>query len=785
MPAIRTQGVLLQANLPNSHKGQSMPAPQIVLTLIENFERNLDAYRNGKYNETLGRGDFIDSMFKALGWDMDNSAGYAEAYRDVIHEDAIKVGISTRAPDYSFRVGGQRKLFLEAKKPSVNVKDDVEPAFQLRRYAWSAKLPLSIVTDFEEFAIYDCRQKPDKNDKTSKARLFYCTFRDYATKWDEIAAIFSKDAVLKGSFDKYAVSTKGKRGTTEVDSAFLEEIENWRNLLAHNIALRNANLSQRELNFAVQQTIDRIIFLRICEDRGIEEYGRLMALLNGDHVYGRLFELFQRADERYNSGLFHFRREKGRNEPADELTPALAVDDKPLKEIVKNLYYPDSAYEFSVLPADILGQVYEQFLGKVIRLTPGHRAVVEDKPEVKKAGGVYYTPTYIVDYIVKHTVGRLLEGLTPKQAANLRICDLACGSGSFLIGAYQYLLDWHRDWYVEDAKHGAKRPAKALYQGRGGEWRLTTAEKKSLLLNNIYGVDIDAQAVETTKLSLLLKVLEDETAESIDSQLSFLRERALPDLSANIKCGNSLIGPDFYDDQQLGLAGLDDEERYRINVFEWDGEFPQILGKAVPKEKRGFDAVIGNPPYIRIQNLKEFAPREVEFYKRRYVAASKGNYDIYVVFVERGLGLLNQSGLVGYILPHKFMTAKYGEPLRGLLAAGQHLSHVVHFGDAQVFLSASTYTAVMVLSRQSARKATVVQVGDLDGWRHAGASRTIDLETDALNAQPWSFVDKRARVVLDKVAASAVPLGGVATRIAQGVITGADKVFLLSLIHIS
>ncbi len=227
-----------------------MPAPKTVLTLVENFERNLDSYRNGQYNETQVRRDFIDPLFRALGWDMDNSAGYAEAYRDVIHEDAIKVGISTRAPDYSFRVGGQRKFFLEAKKPSVNIKDDIEPAFQLRRYAWSAKLPLSIVTDFEEFAIYDCRQKPDKNDKASKSRLFYCTFRDYTEKWDEIAAIFSKDAVLKGSFDKYAVSTKGKRGTTEVDSAFLEEIENWRNLLAHNIALlqdQGSALSQREL----------------------------------------------------------------------------------------------------------------------------------------------------------------------------------------------------------------------------------------------------------------------------------------------------------------------------------------------------------------------------------------------------------------------------------------------------------------------------------------------------------------------------------------------------------
>ena len=216
-----------------------------------------------------------------------------------------------------------------------------------------------------------------------------------------------------------------------------------------------------------------------------------------------------------------------------------------LKDILKRLYYPDSPYEFSVLPADILGQVYEQFLGKVIRLTAGHQAEVEDKPEVKKAGGVYYTPTYIVDYIVKNTVGKLLEGKTPKKAAELRILDPACGSGSFLIGAYQYLLDWHRDWYVE---HGPEKHRKELYQGPGGDWRLTTAEKKRILLNNIYGVDIDSQAVETTKLSLLLKVLEGETSESLDAQLSFLHERALPDLAANIKCGNSLIGPDFYDD---------------------------------------------------------------------------------------------------------------------------------------------------------------------------------------------------------------------------------------------
>ena len=229
----------------------------------------------------------------------------------------------------------------------------------------------------------------------------YLTFEEYVSKWNEIAGTFSHDAVLKGSFDSYAEKGKGKRGTTEVDEAFLQEIERWREDLARNIAERNPSLTQQDLNFAVQRTIDRIVFLRICEDRGVEEYGRLRALTDGPGVYRRLVERFHRADERYNSGLFHFTRERDRSEAHDELTPELKLDDKVLRDILGSIYYPTSPYEFSVLPADILGQVYEQFLGKVIRLTPAHRAKIEEKPEVRKAGGVYYTPSYVVDYIVE------------------------------------------------------------------------------------------------------------------------------------------------------------------------------------------------------------------------------------------------------------------------------------------------------------------------------------------------------------------------------------------------
>jgi len=668
-----------------------MSAPEIIRELAETFAANLDAYKSGGFNEAQVRIQFINPLLEALGWDVSNRAGYAEAYKDVIHEDSLRIGGAVKAPDYSCRIGGARKFFIEAKKPSVNIREDIHPAYQLRRYAWSAKLPLSILTDFEEFAVYDCRVKPVKTDKASRARILYMRFEEYGERWDEIAGVFAREAILKGSFDKYAASHK-RRGTAEVDAAFLAEIERWRDQLAKNIALRNAALSQRELNHAVQQTIDRLIFLRIAEDRGIEDYGRLMALQNGGETYKRMLEMFHAADARYNSGLFHFSNEKGRAGFPDEITPGIAIDDKALKPILASLYYPDSPYEFSVLPADILGQVYEQFLGKVIRLTAGHRAVVEDKPEVKKAGGVYYTPTYIVDYIVRHTVGKLLEGKTVRQAANVRICDPACGSGSFLLGAYQYLLDWHLKWYVDnDSEKWSRGREPKIFQFIKDDWRLTTAEKKRILLNNIYGVDIDAQAVEVTKLSLLLKVLEHETGDTLGRQLSMFHERALPDLGHNIKCGNSLIGPDFYDQQELSL--LDDDTRQRINVFDWQTEFPAIFTSG------GFDAVIGNPPYIRVHRLDE--PEKNYYWVKYNTFVAKA--DIYACFIQKGIQLLCAKGMLAFITPNTWASLESFTNLRKHVLANTFIEEMVRT-PTKVFRNATVRTFIFVLRRRKERE---------------------------------------------------------------------------------
>ena len=668
-----------------------MPAPKEVKELVERFDRNIEAYKSGKYNETQLRREFIDPLFEALGWDVNNKQGYAEAYKDVIHEDSIKVSGGTKAPDYCFRIGGQRKFFVEAKKPSVNIKNEPSPAYQIRRYAWSSKLPLSILTDFEEFVIYDCLIKPSKNDSASFARVNIYSYKDFIDKWDEISSVFSKDAVQKGSFDKYAESGKKKRGTTEVDDVFLKEIENWREMLAKNIAVNNPKLSQEDLNFVVQKTIDRIIFLRICEDRHIEDYGRLMALQNGTQVYKRLSQIFREADDKYNSGLFHFQEEKGRPEHFDGLSLKLKLDDDILKEIIKGLYYPESPYEFSVLPSDILGHVYEQFLGKVIRLTAGHRAVIEEKPEVRKAGGIYYTPTYIVDYIVKNTVGKLLEEKTPEKVSKLRILDPACGSGSFLIQAYQYLLDWHRDHYVnKDPKKYAAKRNPALFKDSRGEWILTTGEKKRILLNNIYGVDIDSQAVEVTKLSLLLKVLEGETEQTINSNLRLFHERALPDLGNNIKCGNSLIGPDFYKDKNLSLFG--NEDMRKINAFDWNDKekgFGEIMRNG------DFDAVIGNPPYVFTREL--MSKNEKEYFYEKYIN-TQFKLNTYVLFCEKSFNLLNKKGLFGFIIPNNWLSLEYTSDFRKYILTNAFDINIVNALDS-VFEKASVDTSILIFRK--------------------------------------------------------------------------------------
>ncbi|MCZ2299342.1 MAG: N-6 DNA methylase [Chitinophagales bacterium] len=702
-------------------------ALQKIKSLVQRFDEQKEFYRKSDYNETHTRRDFIDPFWKALGWDIDNENGYAESYREVIHEDRVKVGSATKAPDYSFRlIGGKRLFFLEAKKPSVLIKEEVAPAYQVRRYGWSAKMPISVITDFEEFAIYDCTNKPKPTDKASNGRIKYLQYSDYLNEFDFIWDTFSKEKVLKGSFDKYITSDKNKKGTTTVDKEFLQSLDKWRVDLALNIALRNKEISEDELNFIVQHTIDRIIFLRIAEDRSAEPYGGLANDIKSGTFYQNLLYRFHQADQKYNSGLFDFKK--------DKISEKITIDNKVIKEIISELYYPICPYEFSVLSVEILGSAYEQFLGKQISLSKNGKAVIEEKPEVRKAGGVYYTPQYIVDYIVKNTIGKLIDGstgspLTPKEVTQIKIVDPACGSGSFLIGAYQFLLNWHKDFYTQNGKVSKGNKDNPLTPT--GE--LTTAEKKRILLNNIYGVDLDSNAVEVTKLSLLLKCMEGETKETIEAQAKLFHDRILPTLDNNIKSGNSLIDLDYYDQE------LDFGIERKIKPFSWQKAFPEVFNRNVPIDERllyrkqfqkvkkltddtdkllsqilnepavkydkkngGFDVVIGNPPYVKVSDKKIF-----DYFNNKFVHQDY-QQDLYLLFLEQYKMLLATGGKLGVIIPNTWLQSIKFRNIRSYLMNNYYWEKILHIKD-KVF-NAVVDTHVLVFEKNVEIKNTELEI---------------------------------------------------------------------------
>lgn len=728
--------------------------------LVEKFKSNYKQFHSSDYNETLTRQDFINPFFEYLGWDISNKEGLSQTYRDVIHEDKLKIGKETKAPDYSFRIGGNRVFFVEAKKPSRNLKEDADAAYQIRRYAWSGKLSVSILTDFEEFAIYDCSKKPSPNDKASMSRIEYINYEDYLNRFDFLYDTFAKENVLRGSLEKYNADTKSKKGTESVDIDFLNSLDDLRTKLASNISKLNS-LSLRDLNFAVQHIIDRIIFLRVAEDRGVENYGDLREACFGNNYYKNIVDIFKKSDGKYNSGIFDFSK--------DKITQNIEVDNKVIKEIINDLYYPKSPYEFSVISVEIIGNAYEQFLGKTITIGNNSKAKIELKPEVRKAGGVYYTPEYIVDYIVENTVGEKIKGKTPKEIANIKIVDPACGSGSFLIGAYKYLLNYHREYY---SKQGKKKFLGSKEDAITEDGELALWVKKQILINNIFGVDIDSNAVEVTKLSLLLKCMENETPASIMNNQSLFNERALPSLDENIKCGNSLIGNDFYSGGDS--LNIDIETQYKINCFDWEDEFKNVFACG------GFDVVIGNPPYVFIKYV-DWADDVKDYFSSNYDITNKdnksksnqsGKINLYTLFIFRAIKLLKENGLFSFIVPNGLLRTTTYDMARKFILDNYHIDLIADLKDG-VFKGVTAPTIIFKFSKSHSNDDTKIIDANclVDGFVNESKYHYINQSIFLKNTSYAFniFLDSKENSFFEKIENSNMYLGDICSHIIAGI----------------
>ena len=741
-----------------------MSAPDAIKKLCEDFEKLAAGAVPPDFDEASLRMSFIDPFWEALGWDLRNP-------REVVVEKRISVRNSTKHADYCFLLGGKPQFVLETKDFRKSL-DDTDSIFQTKRYGYNLPVDFGILTNFGRLRLYDTGLQPAyENPARGLFRRFDLSFQDYMKRWADLAATFSREAVSSGSLRKLLPAARRERNKEALDRKFFERLNSWRQELARVVSLRNADLGVPEINEAVQRLLDRVVFIRVIEARNIEPVELLLDALNRwksereKPLYQYLVDKFHYLEPQYNGELF-----------SPHFSETLLIDDNPLKEFVESLYYPRCPYQFNVVGVEMLGTIYERFLGSTIRLTEKHRAVIEEKPEVRKAGGVYYTPKYIVDYIIENTVGALLAKCrTPFDVAKLRVLDPACGSGSFLLGAFKRLIAWHEQYYNTHPEKISRGFGSECWQDRSsGRWHLTAKFKGRILINNIFGVDIDPQACEVTRMSLYLKLLDD-----IDAAF-LMKVSILPRLDNNIKCGNSLIGSDYWDVVRCAKPGagalalpfeVDDDERRRVNPFDWEAEFPEIM------ERGGFDAVIGNPPYVRQEALGDDKP----YYAARYEAFIP-TADLYVNFIERALALTRRKGLFGFIVSNKWMRARYGAALRRFLKRFQ-IRKLVDFGELKVFQDAATFPLILIIEKNPRRDKPLyapIKRLDFENLSQEVESVGFKVGESALSDDGFALVGPTAAKLLDKIRAVGAPLGKyVEERVYRGILSGFNEAFII------
>jgi len=630
-------------------------AKQNLAGLLAKFEREVEADQIRKYNEEAAKTGFIQPLLKdVLGWDVSD--------RDEVSPEEK---ISRGRVDYGLKIDGKIRIFVEAKPPRADLDKHIDQAI---RYGYNRKgVPFVLLTDFEGVKLFDVTVKPDLRNPLKGLKLDL-ELGQYLDKFDQLWQL-SKESVAAGKLDELLrVKPKDR---LPVDKAILEDLKRWREILAKDIFKNNPELfhsgdPEKDANYLreiTQKTLDRIIFMRSCEDRAL--------------YHGRsLKEIFEERSDAVGTGTMVFLRKEFESYniffDSDLFSPRdweakLAVDFRVMREIILETYNP---YQFDVIPLEVLGNIYEQYLGYIIRLTE-HQVKYELKPEVRKAGGVYYTPEYIVDYIVKNTVGKMLQELPESKAKKLRILDPACGSGSFLIRAYDEMLRYYQEQKTKKIKPREGEKKLGLPEGK---LRLSIDEKKSILIQHIFGVDIDEQAVEVTKLSLMLKMLDGEHGIPAGRGI-------LPMLGKNIKCGNSLISGNA-----LELHRYFGEDWCRVKPFNWEDEFSQAM-----KDVGGFDIVIGNPPYGYMipENQQQYYSQAFKFQDYQK--------DLYLLFFERYHLLLRDNGLVGVIVSNTWLQSITYKNIRAYLST-RYRWHRILFLPEKVF-SAVVDTHVLVFEK--------------------------------------------------------------------------------------
>ena len=763
-----------------------------LIRLAGAFERGLGEFKSSGYVEAQLRDDFLNPFWRALGWDLENSAGLIQTKREVEIESRTEIGGRHKRADYLFRTDGLDRFVCEAKKPAEELH--ARHAFQAKRYAWNKSLPLAILTDFEEFKIYLVGGKPQMDEPLAGLWKTW-HFRELPMAAQEVWNLLAREKTASGSIDRLLESlpktpadkSKARQQwlikpdrSRSLDVEFLNFLDEARRELGFDLICNNDRadlLEGNKLNEAVQRIIDRILFLRICEARDIDTGVLLESIVQTwsrnyhkeDVVRARQKPLELREEPPADFGF------SGLHAPKDSLWRAIvrhfrALDRRPPSHVPffnGNLFKPhfseelvvgdgwlagfvgdltddESPYLFNYIPVEILGTIYERFLGKVVR-PQGRGVTIEEKPEVRKAGGVYYTPRYIVEYIVGQTVEKLLRHARPEPALRFHFLDPACGSGSFLMRVFEAVCEHWQQWLTDRPNERKKRWC--WVDEKTGDVHLTMSLKRQILTSNVFGVDLDPGAVEVTQLSLYLKMLENETRNTLERQRELLPhddDPLLPPLENNIKCGNSLIDSDF---------SMIPDDLVRVRAFDWDVGFKDIM------KAGGFDAIVGNPPYIFTRN-QGIAEDEKEYFHRAYQRQSV-QLNTFGIFVEKSFELLKQDGELGFITPNNWLTIDTFASLRAFMLASTSRLKVTNILE-RVFEAADVDTCVVVFQKG---KPDILTIAEMSGQKEV-FTRTLPPG----KVQPPSYIiqigllkDANAQSLLAKIERASEPLSFHAT----------------------
>ena len=669
-------------------------------SLVKRYQEAKDKGRLQDASEATMRA-WIDELLSLFGWDVQNTQQVLTEHTLGRTERARlnEIGSTNTRPDYTLVNGRVKLAFVDAKSLDVNIENDKGVAFQIRSYGWSIGAPFSVVTNFEQLAIYDCSVMPDVNDDASFARPYLLRYDQYIEKADILEAFLDRGNVISG----HAIFVHGKGDALdEKFSAMLGEV---RKDLAKAILLHNNIRSTVALSYYVQTIINRVLFIRVCESRDLEQEGLLKQFAS--QGFWEAFKASSYAEfyDRYDGPMFR------RIQPLQ----SLRIDNAIFEHFLNHLYYP-SPYRFDVIPLKTLSDIYDLFLGYELIVDNGN---VTDalRSEFQKSNGAVTTPAQIVNRVIESTISdTTLRNLSTPELLDLKIADIACGSGVFLIGAFEQLVK-----EVERRINLREVIPPEYVVHIDNRYVLTLEGRRSILNSCIYGVDINPEAVEVAKMSLSLKLI-DNYLPSDFGAVGILGSQILKGVGENIRCGNSLVGEDI---QTFAPSILDNAVQLQAtNAFDWQTAFPEVF------EEGGFDYVVGNPPYVEVKNYNVSLPYMAAYIKRMYRSSRNGKIDLAVPFIEKGVSLLNEHGRLGYIVQKRFFKAEYGKGIRKLLTSRHLLNGIYDYEETNLFANRITYVAILVCDRQPSNFVWYANSAQ-DGHRL--------LPANAFSELPWSF----------------------------------------------